>query len=254
MPHHSSTFLLTSITNPQKMQPEPQIQEIPLDSLPYIDQVHPDYEAYALTLIEEEMQSMQPPAPVSYSYESMPEFKSSTGNSHINQNEYKNLVDRNGQPRKENIDFCKSMRAKSSPPKKQDSVSDWQSAVQHAKEELEHERIRQTNLDLETEFSSSIWKHHVKIIERSATATDKQLQDQLLEVDQINARRKEMQEVQAMNQLGKLNFRWEELIKKNQYLKRGVGEVENEVMTLREKNGVVLRIDDVQKMDDDDDM
>jgi hypothetical protein len=37
-------------------------------------------------------------------------------------------------------------------------------------------------------------------------------------------------------------------------LKRGVGEVENEVMTLREKNGVVLRIDDVQKMDDDDDM
>lgn len=31
-------------------------KEIVLDSLPYIDQVHPDYEAYALTLIEEEMQ------------------------------------------------------------------------------------------------------------------------------------------------------------------------------------------------------
>ena len=37
--------------------------EIMLDSLPYIDNLHPDYEAYALTLIEEEMQTMgEPPS------------------------------------------------------------------------------------------------------------------------------------------------------------------------------------------------
>merc|ERR1719242_2265433 len=34
-------------------------KSITLDSLPYIDNLHPDYEAYALTLIEEEMQKME---------------------------------------------------------------------------------------------------------------------------------------------------------------------------------------------------
>jgi len=232
-------------------EPQPQPREISLDSLPYIDQVHPDYEAYALTLIEEEMQSMTPPAPVTYSHASIPDFKSSASAISLNQIEYTNLVNRNGQPRKENIDFYKIMKAKSAPPS-DGSVADWQSAVQHAKKELEHERIRQTNLDLENEFASSLWKHHAQILERSSTATDKELQAQLLGVDQINAQRKEMQEVQAMNKLGKLNYRWEELIKKNLHLMKGVGELEKEIMPFREENSGVLNVNDVQKIDDDD--
>jgi len=71
-------------------------------------------------------------------------------------------------------------------------------------------------------------------------------------VDQINAQRKEMQEVQAMNKLGKLNYRWEELIKKNLHLMKGVGELEKEIMPFREENSGVLNVNDVQKIDDDD--
>jgi hypothetical protein len=239
---------------PATLVPEPQPRNISLDSLPYIDQVHPDYEAYALTLIEEEMQSMTPPEPVTYSHESVPEFKSRTSSNGLNQSEYKSLVDRNGQPRKDNTDFCKIMKIRSAAPSESDgSVADWQYSVQYAKTELEHERIRQTNLDLENEFSSSLWKHHVQILERSAIATDNELQAQLLKVDQINAQRKEMQEVQAMNQLGKLNYRWEELIKNNQHLMMGVGELEKEIMPFRKENGVVLKVNDVQMTDDDND-
>ncbi|GFH47808.1 hypothetical protein CTEN210_04284 [Chaetoceros tenuissimus] len=201
-----------------------QTNQVVLDSLPYIDQVHPDYEAYAMSLIEEEMKTMEAPDPPS---SSEPKFNSSS----INHVEYQQLVERNGEARSDTVDFTKIHTV---------DPKDKKKAIHSFKIQLEHERIRQVNLELEGEFSSSIWKHHVGLLEKSTSEVETQLQQQLMQVDQINANRKESQEKRAMVELGKLGYRYEELVRKNQHLNKGIVALENEVETLRAQSGSVV--------------
>ena len=81
-----------------------------LDSLPYIDQIHPDYEAYALSLIDDEMQQQpfppsSPPAlSMTFSHLDIPHFLQNgrdDATTSLNREEYKQLVARNGQKRSE---------------------------------------------------------------------------------------------------------------------------------------------------------
>jgi hypothetical protein len=222
-------------------------QEVVLDSLPYIDQVpHPDYEAYAMSLIEEEMKTMEAPDMIDSSYSSVPKFKSSnskTGSEDdtliINQLEYQHLVNRNGEPRSDTVDFTKIHDCKVDP-KNVNSTEGKKNAINSLKIQLEHERIRQTNLELEGEFSSSVWKHHVSLLEKSTNEMETQLQHQLMQVDQINANRKESQEKRAMVELGKLSYRYEELVRKNQHLNKGIVALDREVQNLRTQSGSIV--------------
>ena len=226
--------------------------EVVLDSLPYIDQVHPDYEAYALTLIEEEMQKLQPPQPMSYDANSSPSFKSSKHQ--INKIYYEEAVKRNGQQRneKDQIDFTQKM--KSSMPQNSSDKLQWEETINHAKVELEYERLRQVNAELQAEYDSSLWKYHSNVLESNSKYAKKCLEDQLMKVDQINARRKEMQEVQAAPKLGALNHRWGELIHRNRHLARGVRTLENDVKGFRKISGAVLKPQESNMLDSDDDL
>lgn len=202
-------------------------QQVVLDSLPYIDQVHPDYEAYAMSLIEEEMKIMKTPENINES--SLPKFK----NDSLNQVEYQQLVQRNGEPRSDAVDYLNIHKVN----KNVQSIEDKKDAINSLKIQLEHERIRQINLELENEFSSSIWKHHVRLLETSTKEMKTKLQHQLEQVDEINANRKESQEKRAMVELGKLNYRYQELVRKNQYLNKGIVALESEVQDLRTQSG-----------------
>ena len=155
-------------------------QQVVLDSLPYIDQVHPDYEAYAMSLIEEEMKIMKAPENIVES--SVPKFK----NDSLNQLEYQQLVQRNGEPRSDAVDYVNIHKVN----KNIHSIKDKKNAISSLKIQLEHERIRQINLELENEFSSSIWKHHVRLLEASTKEMETKLQHQLEQVDEINAKTK----------------------------------------------------------------
>ena len=228
--------------------------EIALDSLPYIDHVHPDYEAYALSLIEEEMQKMENKHTdiLSYDANSTPEFKSSKYG--INKVEYEALVARNGQPRNESdqIDFVQ--KSKSVMPQDTSDKLEWEKAIERAKIEVEYERLRQVNAELQSEYETSVWKHHTTVIESFSAGVKSKLEEQLMKVDQINAGRKEMQEVQAAPKLGALNQRWGELIHKNQHLARGVQVLQAEVKGYRKITGVVFQNEDVNMNDSDDDL
>lgn len=227
-------------------------KEIVLDSLPYIDQVHPDYEAYALTLIEEEMQKMQPPPPLSYDANSTPAFKSSK--LQMNKIYYEELVQRNGQPRSkdEQIDFTQKM--KSTLPQNTSDKSQWEEAINRAKIELEYERLRQVNAELQAEYDASLWKYRTNELESNSKHAKNCLEDQLMKVDQINARRKEMQEVQAAPKLGALNHRWGELIHKSRHLAKGVRALEDDVRGFRKITGAVFKPEESNVHDSDDDL
>ncbi len=213
--------------------------EIALDSLPYIDNVHPDYEAYALSLIEEEMQRMEEPTSnatqVNANTTPKPFLSSNVG---LNKTEYESLIQRGGQPR-QGIDYTQQMRDKNTPPSDISNPSEWGKSIERAKIELEYERLRMVNAELQTEYESSLWKIHSKSMEAFSNRVKSKLENQQLEVDKVNATRKEMQEDQGAPKLMALNARWESLIKKSQHLARAVGKLEGEVEGYRSITGVM---------------
>ena len=126
--------------------------------------------------------------------------------------------------------------------------------MERAKIEFEYERLRQVNAELQSEYDSALWRHHATVVESSAGHVKSRLEEQLMKVDQINARRKEIQEVQAGPKLGALNFRWGELIHKNQHLAKGVNALENDVEEFRKLTGAVFQTESADAtMDDSDD-
>ena len=236
--------------------------EIALDSLPYIDNLHPDYEAYALTLIEEEMQKMgDPPSEESLlrhlpnplgsnmDANSTPAFKSSEAHNNLNRVEYEGLVARGGQPRTDAIDYRQKMR--SMEPKDENSESEWNEALCKAKAELEYERLRMVNVELQSEYESSLWQHHTKKLESMSNSVKSKLSQQQMNVDQINAKRKDMQTVKAAPKLHTLSGKWDEGLKRVRLLADGVQTLNNEVEGLRKNTGVVFANDEKSHESDD---
>jgi Breast carcinoma amplified sequence 2 (BCAS2). len=102
--------------------------------------------------------------------------------------------------------------------------------IRTAKIILLHEQIRQIHLELYAISASSMWKHHVSMMDKYALYSKEMLEQQLLKVDEINAERKRMQEEAVKSQLGRLEYRWGELMSKKQHLMRGVKILEEEMM------------------------
>ena len=80
----------------------------------------------------------------------------------------------------------------------------------------------------------------------------KKLDDQKLKVDQINAKRKEMQEENGAPKLSALNQRWDELIRKNSHLSNAIANLEMEVKQYRDITGVNFQQENTKTESDDD--
>jgi hypothetical protein len=233
--------------------------QVILDSLPYIDHIHPDYEEYALTLIEEEMQTMEPsPHALRHLHNPLqgedalatPLFKHSKVG--LNAAEFDALVSRGGQPRTDEIDFCTSIISQQYQPKS-DSIDEWEKAIERCKAELEYERLRLVNAELQAEFDTSVWREHSAGLDLLLKQMTQKLEEQKLKVDQINAKRKAIQEGNGAPKLSALNHRWDELIRKNSHLSNAISKLEMEVKQYRDITGVNLQQEDT-KMDTDDDL
>lgn len=237
--------------------------EITLDSLPYIDNLHPDYEAYALTLIEEEMENMgDPPSEDTQlrhltnplgstgNADATPAFKSSGLHSNLNRTEYERLVARHGQPRTDAVDYREKMR--STKPNDQDNEKEWNEAINRAKAELEYERLRMVNSELQSEYESSLWKHQTKQLEMISYNLKSELSHQQMKVDQINARRKDMQTGKAAPKLHILSQKWDEGLNRVKLLSEGVEKLNEEVEELRKVTGLSFQNEEISQDDDDD--
>ena len=229
-----------------------------LDSLPYIDHIHPDYEAYALTLIEEETQTMEP-SPHALRHlqnplqgedaQATPLFKYSKVG--LNAAEFDALIARGGQARSDEIDFSESIISQRYEPKS-DSLDEWEKAIEKCKVELEYERLRLVNAELQAEFDTSVWREHSAGLDSLLKQMTKKLDDQKLKVDQINAKRKEMQEENGAPKLSALNQRWDELIRKNSHLSNAIANLEMEVKQYRDITGVNFQQENTKTESDDD--
>ena len=266
---------------------EPSNNQIILDSLPYIDNIHPDYEAYALSLIEEEMQAMvkdddEPPTeesllqhlhlpnPLGESGEakSTPDtFKSSSTHTgyknQLNRNEYEDLVARNGQPRQNKVDYKQLIQSGNAAPIHQSKQSglqenndteEWNEAIKKAKIELEYERLRMVNIELQAEYESSLWKYQTKNLESISARVKSNLSKMQMKVDQINAKRQDLQVSKAAPELHVLSQKWDEGINKVRVLSRGVEKIQREVKELRKETSVDFSTEKREEDSDDDDL
>jgi hypothetical protein len=227
--------------------PHDQGETIIYDSLPYIekDLIHPDYEAYAISLIDQEMQWL--PMKTSLNnplIHEIPLFGNLEGSS-INKNEYSELLERGGTVTRPNpIDFNKTHVAVMEPIQSSGSdetdLASWQNSLRSAKIELEYQRNRLINLELQAEFEPDLWKYHNSILEsHQSHPIQKASESQRNIVDKMNAKRKYQQESEMGPKLRILERKWSELIETNQQLVTAMKLLEDEVGSLRATVGEI---------------
>ncbi|KAJ7139796.1 Pre-mRNA-splicing factor SPF27 [Mycena epipterygia] len=88
---------------------------------------------------------------------------------------------------------------------------EWQAALKNAHAQLEHQRMRQTNLTLLQTYGPNAWRIHNYLLEATVKQTEQALEElKQLTVD-VNRERKNMQ-TRLGKQLNSLETRWTELI------------------------------------------
>jgi hypothetical protein len=155
-----------------------------LDSLPFIETLHEDYEEYALFLVDEEMKRMVPPkadrlAPMKFQ-------------SQLLQNDFETLSatsSRNEVP-PELVD----LEVRATEPL-EDTVDAWRQAVRAAKAEYEAERQRSVVLEIEKSDASTYqWKRYGSMLEAIHKDEQTAMMAAKEAVDVINANRQINQE------------------------------------------------------------
>jgi len=209
--------------------PPPSSNFAPLDALAYIDVTHPDYEAYALTLIEEEMVKMDSDPTANTSAE-----------------HYLNGLQHSYEPKasplvQQSLDAIVSNEGRLPPPPTsyrpasfgakpsgslQNDVQAWKKAVADIKVTVEDENLRLMNLELLSSFGATAHLAHIADLTASATKACSDLKDAKMEVDVVNAERKAAQDG-IMPKYSMLTRKWAELVNKNIGLEGVVREMEN---------------------------
>mmetsp|Transcript_22136 Transcript_22136/g.28639 ORF Transcript_22136/g.28639 Transcript_22136/m.28639 type:complete len:193 (-) Transcript_22136:220-798(-) len=192
-----------------------------MDSLPYIDEIHEDYEQYAASLIEEEMQNMDP----GESTRKVSPMAPLRFRSPLLEQEYQRVASTGELP-----DDRPNFKVKLEAPV-ENSLEAWEEAVKKAKIALEKERIRGIMLELEKEgVTAEQWKSYNSMLSRSGLEPSLQAQRQRVEV--INMNRQEYQE-KAGKEIHVLTSQYHQLIDKTYHLKCAVAQMEQEIGTLK---------------------
>ncbi|THH11804.1 hypothetical protein EW145_g409 [Phellinidium pouzarii] len=97
------------------------------------------------------------------------------------------------------------------PPSSAATDEDWQAALNNAKAQLEHQRIRQNNIALLQSYGSNAWRVQNYLMEHTAKGLEKALEELRERTTEVNRQRKQSQ-TKLGAQLTTLETRWTELI------------------------------------------
>jgi hypothetical protein len=178
-----------------------------LDSLPYVDAVHEDYEEYALALIEEEMKQFEP--------RSLPrKMPPLNFRSPLMQQEYETLVQGDEYvPREPHFGLQ---------PLKPADIKDYETDLPQAKARLEAERIRSVIVEVEKEDAAVGWKEHVQDLTSLHNQWSQLLQKQREQVEEINYQRQQAQQQQLGPQLQELELQYQQALYKRNQLQHAI--------------------------------
>lgn len=193
-----------------------EVVPVVLDGLPYVETVDEDYEAYALSLIEEEMAKISP-----RSMQELPPLKLSE----MGQQQYDAVA--SGE------EITRFQPQEVSTPSDMDDVEAWEHSVQHARAAYEAERLRKMILDLESDHGAHQWKHYTSnVLENLSSALQQNYSSQREVVDEINVQRQKQQQPTGQT-LQVLRNQWHELIQKKHALAMATLQLEVDVDALK---------------------
>eukprot|EP00984_Skeletonema_dohrnii_P016016 scaffold7021_cov120-Skeletonema_dohrnii-CCMP3373.AAC.2 len=256
--------------------------EIVLDALPYVEPLDPNYENYAIQLIEEELQhestgvSGEHPslqtllAPVSSSRKGTSAETINFGTTDLSSQcpqfggkapmavaAYEAIMAKKSNP--ENTTFITTnkqwLHNRSDPMAHQkfDQVDDksklitnLHTSISTQKIALEHQRHRLINLELQQTFQTPQTYTHYNTNQLEGQIVNplqQTVERQRMEVDAINATRMEEQQ-RAMGTLDGLSRKYYELVDKNLRLGEAVKGLEGEVEGLKKESGASVVVDD----------
>jgi len=208
------------------------------DSLPYIDYQDADYEAYALSLIEHEMNSSmsEPPKPTAAKSREglLTALKSDDAllaNAPLLRSRYMELANlkRAG---KEVPPHKSRISVPIVEPSSCDDREAWSVALAAAKAQLEGQRSRLLNLEVQQSLDAEHWKSYNQGLDGNLGVLRDDLKEQRMVVDRINARRKDAQEA-AVPKLQNLTRKYDALIDKRHRIASATRALEREVKRLR---------------------
>ncbi|KAI9066663.1 breast carcinoma amplified sequence 2 [Trametes sanguinea] len=96
-------------------------------------------------------------------------------------------------------------------PSTPENEEEWPEALKNARAQLEHQRLRQTNLALLQQYGPNAWRIHNYLNEATAKNVEKALEDLKNLTVEVNRERKNFQ-TRLGSQLTSLETRWTELI------------------------------------------
>eukprot|EP00980_Cylindrotheca_fusiformis_P028037 scaffold22577_cov122-Cylindrotheca_fusiformis.AAC.16 len=174
-----------------------------LDSLPYVDSTHEDYEDYALALIEEEMKLLPTQlgdrvAPVRF-------------RSVLMRQEYNSLIVENEFRARQALSFQPEKIARPG------TDEEWIVGLKNIKSRHESERIRGMILEASKEEAVSIWKAYNTGLQCHKVFWESAFQKEKETVEEINYQRQQTQQHQLGPQLGSLEADYQQaLYRRNQ--------------------------------------
>lgn len=209
----------------------PQNGTVALDSLPYVETVHEDYEEYALALIEEEMKaiaprSMKKMAPLNFRTPTM-------------QKEYETLVNTDGEtavavprPKQQLHAFQPKKIVKPTTIEEwKDDISGSSTAISQIKSQFEAERIRGLVLEVEKEEGVANWKDYNAGLDELAAFWTKSLKQQAEAVEEINFRRQQAQTQQVGPEIDRLNQEYQQALYRRNQLEHAIEGFRREAST-----------------------
>jgi hypothetical protein len=184
--------------------------EMVIDSLPYVEAVHEDYEEYALAMIEEEMKQF-PPRPL----KSIPAINYRTPmmkaeySARVVENEFQPREERSYQPLK---------IARPS------TLDEWREvALPQAKARLEAERLRGLVLEAEKEEAVQNWKsYNSELLEQMKAQWSRALSEQQEGVEEINFQRQRSQQTQYGPELDQLTTDYQQMLYRRNQLEHSI--------------------------------
>ena len=223
-----------------------------MDSLPYVETVHEDYEEYALALIEEEMKVIAPRPmrkipPLNFRTPMMrTEYESLVVNGKLEDgvDAQKSFVQTRPKEQFQLFQPKKVMKPSTMQGRKDDENTILD-AISQMKSRYEAERIRALLLDVDKEEGVSIWKAYNAKLDELAGFWNTLLKQEIETVEEINFRRQQSQTQQVGPEITRLNQKYQEaLYRRNQLehaiegLKRKSARASNDEISRKRKIGV----------------
>ncbi|XP_014204281.1 pre-mRNA-splicing factor SPF27 [Copidosoma floridanum] len=200
--------------------------EIIVDALPYIDQGYddPGIRQAAVEMVEEEIRRFRP---TKNYLEKIPILNVTLFETEVLRHEFDRLQNRLP------MEVLSMKRYELPPPPagKLNDLAAWHESVENSCAQLEHQATRICNLELMIVYGCEAWKTYLKLLTKSVSSLQKQIQVYKKLIQQVNWHRKSLQ-TQGGEKLRAFEAEWVALVSKNYQIEQACVYVENSMITL----------------------